>query len=106
MHFVPLESDYNYTGHYQLPFTSAVMSNEVCVNITIKDDIILEPPEDIRLTLSSTHGSVQFQTAISDVTIIDNDCTYIDMHVKNITLSAWFNETAYCCPLNLLGDYS
>lgn len=68
-----VESDYNHTEQYQLHFTSPIVANEKCVNITVYDDSMLEPPEAMRLTLHSTNGYVDFQ-AEANVTIVDNDC--------------------------------
>ena len=66
-------SDYADFDQYQLSFTSPVVSNWVCTNISITDDEILEPPEELQLLLSSSSEYVQIQRAVSSVTIIDND---------------------------------
>lgn len=68
-----IESDYNYTDQYQVAFTSPIVSNRVCINILINDDMILEPHESMQVLLSSTSEYVLFQRNSSQVTIVDND---------------------------------
>ena len=45
-----------------------------CINVTTKDDNVLENSEDFQILLSSTDPNVLIGTSTSLVTITDNDC--------------------------------
>jgi len=51
---------------------------ELCINITIEDDIIIEgQQEQFGLMLLTSDSAVQFSRETASVTIIDNDSMYV-----------------------------
>ena len=60
----------------QLTFTSSLM--ELCSNVTIQDDLIIEEQrEQFGLMLFTSDSAVQFSRETASVTITDNDSTCI-----------------------------
>ena len=68
------ESDFNDTSYYEVAFIAPIVTVQNCINVTIRDDSILEPNETLQLVISSTSEYVQFVVSVLNVTILDDDC--------------------------------
>ena len=66
----------------QLTFTSSSME-QLCTNITIQDDLILEEQQEhFELMLLTSDSAVQFSRETAGVTITDNDGMCVSGWVK------------------------
>ncbi len=58
-------------------FTFQSGTSQVCMNLTIVEDLLIEPKESFTLTLVENNIDVQFGNKSSTkVTVQDNDCTF------------------------------
>ena len=65
-----VDSPYN-----QLTYTPFTSDQDLCVQVLIVDDDVLEPVEYFGISLSSDDSCIEFKQQTNQIAILDNDCT-------------------------------